>query len=291
MSRSHLPILVALLLCSAIALPACSAEQSDSVESSQRGTMYFDDGDRQFQLSSHSDRDGVSVEIANPASASGLAAGDVITGVGTATVIDLAALQAALKALHGGEANLEVRNDTGSRSVLVLADEYAAWIPPDPPPPPTPHAPPRVTLPAAGTDSQSDSLTATISALDEQVFGAFNHCEDPAQLKRHASYFDDDVEFYHDTGGVTWTRDAMIDNTRKNACGNYHRELVDGSLQVFPVKDFGAIEQGVHRFCQVDRGSCDGLADFVIVWRQDDDGWQITRVLSYGHRSEPDSAG
>jgi hypothetical protein len=77
----------------------------------------------------------------------------------------------------------------------------------------------------------------------------------------------------------------MIANTQKNACGNYRRELVPDTLKVFPVKDFGAIEQGVHRFCQVDTGVCEGMADFVIVWRRQDSQWLITRVLSYGHRS------
>ncbi len=146
-----------------------------------------------------------------------------------------------------------------------------------------------VTIPALANDaartvSSGDTLYATIAKLDGEVFDAFNHCEDPAQLQKHASYFADDVEFYHDTGGVTWTREAMLANTKKNACGNYRRELVAGSLKVYPVKDFGAISQGVHRFCQTSDGSCDGLADFVIVWHRINDRWQITRVLSYGHR-------
>jgi hypothetical protein len=76
----------------------------------------------------------------------------------------------------------------------------------------------------------------------------------------------------------------MIANTAKNVCGHFRRELVPGSLKVYPIKDFGAIEQGVHRFCQFDTGDCDGIADFVIVWRRQGDKWQITRVLSYGHR-------
>lgn len=132
------------------------------------------------------------------------------------------------------------------------------------------------------------SLTATIAALDTAVFDAFNRCADPAQLARHASLFAKDVEFYHDTGGVTWTRNAMIANTRKHACGHYTRELVPGSLRVYPVKDFGAISQGVHRFCQTDTGRCEGEADFTIVWHQLDGHWEITRVLSYGHRPNPD---
>lgn len=144
---------------------------------------------------------------------------------------------------------------------------------------------------AAAADSQAtpapsaDALFDTISALDTAVFDAFNHCSSPAQLRKHASYFAPDVEFYHDNGGVTWTRKDMIEKTRENVCGHFRRELIPGSLSVYPIKDFGAIEQGVHRFCQFKTGVCDGMADFVIVWRHQGGTWQITRVLSYGHRA------
>nr|WP_255682236.1 nuclear transport factor 2 family protein [Luteimonas sp. BDR2-5] len=139
------------------------------------------------------------------------------------------------------------------------------------------------TEPAA--PSADDALTTTIAALDSAVFDAFNRCAAPDQLARHASYFDDDVEFYHDNGGVTWNRDDMLANTAKYACGNFRRELVPGTLRVFPVRDFGAIAQGTHRFCQFATGECDGLADFTMIWREQAGTWQITRVLSYGHRA------
>ena len=141
-----------------------------------------------------------------------------------------------------------------------------------------------VAFAASAGNPQPASLQDTIAALDSAVFDAFNRCADPVQLQAHAAHFADDVEFYHDTGGVTWTRDAMIANTAKYACGHYTRELVAGSLQVYAVKDFGAIAQGVHRFCQVDTGRCEGEADFTMVWRLRDGQWTITRVLSYGHR-------
>lgn len=141
--------------------------------------------------------------------------------------------------------------------------------------------------PPAG-DADANSLSATLSTLDGAVFDAFNHCGDPVQLQKHASHFADDVEFYHDTGGVTWTRDAMLANTRKNACGHYTRELIAGSFKVYPIKDFGALAQGTHRFCQTDTGKCEGLADFAMVWRLRDGQWRITRVLSYGHRATSD---
>jgi hypothetical protein len=127
-------------------------------------------------------------------------------------------------------------------------------------------------------------LAAAIAAEDAAVFEAFNRCADPVQLARHAAHFDAAVEFYHDSGGVTWTRDDMLANTRQHACGRYTRELVAGSLAVYPVAGFGAISQGRHRFCQTDGTGCDGEAAFVMVWQRHEDQWRITRVLSYDHR-------
>lgn len=135
----------------------------------------------------------------------------------------------------------------------------------------------------------SDTLAQTITQLDSEVFDAFNRCADPAQLQRHASFFSEFVEFYHDNGGVTWNRADMLANTKKYACGNYTREVIPGSIIVYPIKDFGAIELGSHRFCQTATEKCEGLADFTTVWQRTDAGWKITRVLSYGHRASPAS--
>lgn len=131
---------------------------------------------------------------------------------------------------------------------------------------------------------QPNTLFETVSALDTAAFESFNKCSAPEQLQRHAGYFAPDVEFYHDTGGVTWSREQMLANTEKFVCGKFRRELVPGSLKVFPIKDFGAIAQGEHRFCQFKTGDCEGLADFLIVWRNQEGKWEMTRVVSYGHR-------
>ncbi|WP_238345813.1 nuclear transport factor 2 family protein [Luteimonas saliphila] len=142
---------------------------------------------------------------------------------------------------------------------------------------------------AQATDAPSpEGLAEAIAAQDASVFEAFNRCADPAQLEAHAGHFDPRVEFYHDAGGVTWTRDEMLANTRRHACGKYTRELVAGSLRVHPVHGFGAISQGTHRFCQATSGTCEGVADFTMVWRHDAGAWRITRVLSYGHRAAAD---
>ncbi len=141
-----------------------------------------------------------------------------------------------------------------------------------------------VTAAAGDADDQSALLTK-MQSLDAAVFDAFNHCDAPGRLAEHASYFARNVEFYHDTGGVTWTRAAMLKNTRKFVCGHFRRELIPESLRAYAIKDFGAMIQGTHQFCQFDTGRCDGLADFTILWRKQNEQWHITRVISYGHRT------
>lgn len=141
--------------------------------------------------------------------------------------------------------------------------------------------------PAAEGAPPEAQLISTIAALDDAAFAAFNRCEDPAQLDRYASFFEPDVEFYHDLGGVTWTRDAMIAQTRANVCGKFQRELVPGTLKVWPIKGYGALARGEHSFCHYKPGGgthpCEGRAEFTILWRHHDDQWTITRVFSYGH--------
>jgi hypothetical protein len=105
------------------------------------------------------------------------------------------------------------------------------------------------------------------------------------QLQKHAQFFAEAVETYHDKGGVTWTRAPMLANTEKSGCGNSCRELVEGSFCVHPIKDFGATAQGVHKFCPVKAGACKGAAEFLIAWRQQGNPWRITRVLSFGRLS------
>lgn len=134
-----------------------------------------------------------------------------------------------------------------------------------------------------------EDLAVTIAALDTAAFAAFNDCAAPGQLDRYASFFAPDIEFYHDLGGVTWTRDAMIAQTKANVCGKFQRELVPGTLKVWPIKDFGALERGEHRFCHFKPGGathpCEGQAEFTILWRRQGDSWSITRAFSYGHGS------
>jgi hypothetical protein len=130
-----------------------------------------------------------------------------------------------------------------------------------------------------------DQLYQKMLALDTAMFDAFNRCSDPAQLAKNAAFFAKDVEFYHDLGGVTFGADSMIESTRKNVCGQFHRELDLASFRAWPVPGFGAISTGKHRFCH-SATTCEGVGEFMMVWREKDGVWQITRALSYAHREE-----
>lgn len=146
-----------------------------------------------------------------------------------------------------------------------------------------------VTLCSLFAQANNTELFQKMRHLDSALFSAFNQCEQPEQLKIYESYFVVDLEFYHDNGGVTWKRKDMIDNTQNNACGNYTRELLQDTFKAYPINGFGAITQGTHRFCQKKTTKCTGVADFVMIWQQQGDSWQITRALSYGHREIPET--
>jgi Domain of unknown function (DUF4440) len=123
-------------------------------------------------------------------------------------------------------------------------------------------------------------LATTVATLDSTLFAAYNACDMPA----FSTLFAPNVEFYHDQGGVTTSRTQVIANTRRYICGKVRRELVAGTLEAHPIKDYGAIATGEHRFCELATGKCEGIAKFVIIWQQRSSGWRATRVLSFGHR-------
>jgi hypothetical protein len=151
---------------------------------------------------------------------------------------------------------------------LALASSTALAKPPLRHPTPTRHQAPT-----------GKELTAKITALDSAVFSAYNHC----QLKTFARYFSPDVEFYHDKGGLTRSRAKLVESIKNNVCGKLTRELVPGTLEVYPIKGFGAIEMGTHRFRSVSTGRYGGIARFIQLWEYRDGNWRITRVVSYDH--------
>jgi hypothetical protein len=136
-------------------------------------------------------------------------------------------------------------------------------------------------LPLDKINSQAD-LDRTITALDAALFDSYNRCD----LAKFKSFFVDNVEFYHDQGGVTLGAEALTESVKKNICGQTTRELVPGSLQAFPMKGYGALETGVHRFNHPGHPEIDqGEGRFIHLWQFKDGAWKITRVISYDHHA------
>jgi hypothetical protein len=132
--------------------------------------------------------------------------------------------------------------------------------------------------------STSGALYDELARMDSILFdAAFVACD----AQKTSSLFTDDVEFYHDRTGFEsgqQVRETFQRLTR--SCPRDRgitRELVEGSLQVYPMKDYGAVQMGVHRF--VERGApTSTVAKFVHLWQKKDGAWRISRVLSFDHR-------
>jgi len=69
-----------------------------------------------------------------------------------------------------------------------------------------------------------------------------------------------------------------------NKTTGLRRDIVPGSLEVYPIKDYGAVETCLHRFCHVENEKNDcGTFKNVMVWQKKDGVWKVTRVISYDH--------
>jgi hypothetical protein len=128
--------------------------------------------------------------------------------------------------------------------------------------------------------AQSDPLFKTVEDLDSKLFDAYNHCD----LATLGAMVADDLEFYHDKTGLSVGKDPFIDAIKQNICGKVERSLVPGSLEVYPLNGYGAVEIGVHRFSHPGHPE-DGLgeAKFVTLWQNKNGSWKVTRAISYDH--------
>ena len=126
-----------------------------------------------------------------------------------------------------------------------------------------------------------DSLYKEVAQLDSILFTAFN----TRDVEKFKSFFAEDLEFYHDKGGLTNYEHTInfIKETAKNNNG-LRRDLVKGTLEVYPIPGYGAMQIGAHRFCHLENEKQDcGTFKFVHIWQKKNNEWKITRVVSYDH--------
>lgn len=138
-------------------------------------------------------------------------------------------------------------------------------------------------------------LVEEIRAADAAFFAAFFDTCDVAAVRRFVA---DDFEMFHDKGGRVAASGAEFvtsaqDKCRRQAEGTDFlstRRLVQETLQVYPLNDFGAISTGTHEFFAVKQGEPDRLTEtgrFTIVWKEENGTWKLARALSYDHVLAP----
>lgn len=144
---------------------------------------------------------------------------------------------------------------------------------------------------ASAQSTSADTLAATLREKDSLLFSVgYNQCN----LEAFEQLLSNDFEFYHDQGGLTRSRSAFLRGVRKGLCRlpyTARRELVTGSLQVFPLyvegRLYGAIQNGEHRFYAREENQEERLtstARFTHVWMLEKGEWRLRRGLSYDHQ-------
>jgi hypothetical protein len=136
-------------------------------------------------------------------------------------------------------------------------------------------------VPSLDSIKSQEELTRAITALDKELFDAYNTCN----IGKLGTLVVDDLEFYHDKTGLAVGKQTFLDAIKNNICGKVTRQLVPGTLEVYPLQGYGAVEIGVHRFYHPGTQDHDvvGEAKFVTLWQYKDGAWKVSRVISYDH--------
>jgi ketosteroid isomerase-like protein len=127
----------------------------------------------------------------------------------------------------------------------------------------------------------STELYNEIEAMDKEMFDAFN----TQNMPKFQSLFSDDLEWFQDNGGLILYK-TVFENFANTFKKDFKltRQLVKGSLEVHPIKGYGAIEIGVHQFRHFENGKEEiGTFKFLMIWQKKDGQWKISRVVSYDH--------
>ena len=126
-------------------------------------------------------------------------------------------------------------------------------------------------------EATDSDLYRTVLALDESYFTAYNSCD----METQAKLLCEDLEFYHDQGGLSTSKADILKSIEANICGKVTRELVDGSVEVHEIKGFGAVEIGLHKFYNNQEPDAESKPSrFITLWKQENDTWRMHRIVS-----------
>lgn len=131
--------------------------------------------------------------------------------------------------------------------------------------------------PAIAQEPKDSDLYQTIMQLDKTYFKAYNECD----MKTQAAFYAEDIEFYHDKGGLATDKTELLNSIEKNICGKVTRTLIDESVEIYPIKDFGAVQIGLHKFYNNQEPDAPSKpTQFIVIWKKTEPNWVMSRVIS-----------
>src|SRR5687768_10343445 len=109
------------------------------------------------------------------------------------------------------------------------------------------------------SQSPQEKLAETILYNDSMFWTAYNTCD----LESAEKFLTNDMEFYHDKGGITLGLTKFMETFKANLCADdgkfrLRREAIPGTLKVYPLHQsgniYGAILSGDHIFYVLEQG-------------------------------------
>lgn len=139
----------------------------------------------------------------------------------------------------------------------------------------------------------NSELYKTFIQKDSILFEAgFNNCD----LVALESVLTEDLEFYHDVGGIQ-DKALFMKAMKENICSSPERKpirkLTPNTVKVYPLYEnkilYGVIQEGVHEFYiqESDKELYQtGSALFSILWIKENENWLAKRIYSYHHQAK-----
>jgi len=116
-----------------------------------------------------------------------------------------------------------------------------------------------------------------IVKMDAKYFNAYNTCD----METQTDLYNENIEFFHDKGGLSTDKKELLKSLKENICNKVTRTLIKGSIEVYPIKNYGAIEIGYHKFYNKEEPNAKSVpSKFIMVWKKEKNNWKITKVIS-----------
>lgn len=133
------------------------------------------------------------------------------------------------------------------------------------------------------------NIETLVLKQDSLFWQGYNNCD----IVLQGQLISDDIEFYHDKGGITLGKAAMLASIKNNLCSSafrLRREAISETIQIHLLRArdtvYGALITGEHVFYVKEENKnerLDGHALFANLWLLKNGKWLMSRVLSYDH--------